>query len=295
MLALTALCAPLAAAQEQRARLRFEPPQAAVGEPVRAILSVAHARGMAPSVESLGLDDTWLVFETGARRVSSEPADPARETSTWVFEVASLEAGERKLSDVPLKLGDLHVPVEAAALAVRSVLGADEDSARPLATDGELDLDAAVMPWLAYALGALALVAVGLIAWLVARRRRPAVEALSAPSTRLAVLESRPLDTAQDVQAAHFALTRLLREAADLRVGQDRSGLTDEEWRLAASAQFDEAGLAPAELTALEQLLARAGEVKYGGERPTHWATREALAGARLLAARLEPKPEQAA
>ncbi len=66
-----------------------------------------------------------------------------------------------------------------------------------------------------------------------------------APSVRLAALESVGLDTAADVQSAYFALTRLLREAVDLRLGQLRSGLTDEEWRTIVRAKIAGSDIEP--------------------------------------------------
>jgi len=292
-LALATLAGAAAAAQEAAATLRFEPASAAVGEPVRALLSVTHARAAAPALSSLGLDDSWVVFEAGARRIETDAS--GRTTSSWEFEIASLEPGERRIENIPLKLGEAQLQVEAGVLAVSGVLAAGEDAPRETRGLPELDLEerGGAGRWLA--IGALAAVALGFALWLALRKRRPAMQAVPAPSSRLALLEAKPLDTAQEVQAAHFALTRLLREAADLRLGRDRSGLTDEEWRAASIAQFDAAGLDERERQLLEQLLDRAGAVKYGAERPTHWATREALASARALAARLEPRAEAAA
>ena len=60
------------------------------------------------------------------------------------------------------------------------------------------------------------------------------------------------------------------------------------EWCAAAGAQFDTAALNATERSLLDQLFANASRVKYGSERPTHWATREALASARTLATRFE-------
>ncbi|HUR28390.1 MAG TPA: DUF4381 family protein [Planctomycetota bacterium] len=276
-----------------RAQLVFEPATASVGEPVRARLSVEHARTEHPTLDALGLDDSWVVFASGAG-LASNTADPLRVTTTWEFQVASLEPGERALPAIPLKLGDATLAVDVAKITVTGVLAEGEDD--PRALRGLRDIQAAgarTSAWTWMAAGAALVCALATL-WLVWRaRKKPASTGVPAPSVRLALLEAQPLDTPDDVQAAHFALTRLLRESADLRTGSDLSGLTDEEWRAASSAQLDAAGFGTAERELLERLFAEATRVKYGKERPTHWATREALAHARGLARRFEsPLPE---
>ncbi len=276
-------------AQESRAQLTFEPASAQVGEPVRATLSFEHASAEHPTLESLGLDDTWIVLDTKAGLDARDPTNPDRTTTTWVFEITSLEPGERTLANIPLKLGEATPAVNIAALSVHGVLADDEDAARALRPLRDIETNderADSRVWIG---GGATLCCALIIACLWWRsRRRPAALTQVAASSRLAVLETRPLDTPEDVQAAHFALTRLLRESADLRSGRDRSGLTDEEWRIDAIAQFDAVGLGETERSQLDQLFASASRVKYGTDRPTHWATREALASARALAARFE-------
>ena len=290
-LAALLLCATASAAQESRARLEFDPPSAEVGEVVRATLVLAHPAGARPAEPKLALDDSWLILDTTAGGTTSDPAQPTLARSLWRFEVVSLEPGERSIPDLTLSLGEELVKVECAPLLVRSVLREDEDA--PRALKGLLELattDKAALPWIW--IGALVALAAALATWLAFRlraRSRAAPQVAPVPSLRLAVLEARPLDTAEDVQAAHFALTRLLREAADLRAGRDRSGLTDGEWRDAAESEFHAAGLSGEDRAARVALLSRSEQVKYGSERPTHWATREALASARLFAVRLEP------
>lgn len=277
-------------AQAPSAQLNFAEASVEVGQPVRATLTVEHAAGERPKLDALGLDESWLVLDAQPGATIADPASPGRAHTRWELELASLEPGQRTIASLPLPGGEQKLPVSGAALNVRGVLGADEDAPRALKGLREIESvepRSAVWPLVGAALGALVLAAAGLFLWW-RRRSRFAPQAAPAPSVRLAVLEARPLDTPDDVQAAHFALTRLLRESADLAAGRDRSGLTDEEWSSAARAEFTAAGLSAAEQQSLAALLERAATVKYGSERPTHWATREALASARSLAARLE-------
>ncbi len=288
-LAIAALAA-LLCAQGTSARLEFDRVQAQVGQPVRATLTIEHDAGSRPKVDSLGLDDSWVVFDSKAGPTLALPAQAGRATTTFEFEIASLEPGPRTIGQIPIPGGDQKLAVAGPALQVQGVLAESEDAPRAMKGLREIEsLDERANVWLALgiAVGILALLSVVLFAWW-RKRARAAVESAPAPSVRLAVLETRPLDTPADVQAAHFALTRLLRESADLAAGRDRSGMTDEQWQRAARRQFEAAGMNAAEFSALEALLERAAQVKYGSERPTHWATREALASARLFAARLE-------
>jgi hypothetical protein len=282
--------APAALAQEARARLVFEPAAAAVGEPVHARLSLEHAASVHPTLESLGLDDSWVVLGQTAALDASDAAHPEQVTTSWDFEIASLEAGERKLTNVPLKLGDAKLEVESPALAVRAVLADDEDAPRALRGLRDIEVDDAAASnartWIAAGAALACALAIAFLWWRT--HKKPARVLAPSPSVRLAQLEAAALDTPQDIQAAHFAMTRLLRESADLRAGSDRGGLTDEEWRAASVAQLDDAGFESGERQLLDQLLENASRVKYGSERPTHWATREALAHARGLALRFE-------
>ena len=258
-------------AQESRARIEFDSASAEVGQPLHATVTVDHAASARPKLDSLGLDDSWLVLDSKPGPTTADPALADRARTTWMFEIASLEPGDRAIAELPLSIDGAKIAVQSAVLAVHGVLAEGEDAPRPsrgLREIETVDRRAKLWWWIG---GAVALTAVlaGAVALFLRRRARSEVAGAPAPSVRLAILETRPLDTPQDVQAAHFALTRLLRESADLRAGRDRSGLTDEEWRSAARTQFDAAGLSAAEQSALEQLLERAAVVKYGAERPT--------------------------
>ncbi len=288
-LAITA-CAGGLCAQGNSARLEFDRAQTEVGQPVKATLSVEHDASSRPRVDSLGLDDSWVVFAAKAGPTLAMSAQAGRATTTFEFEIASLEPGDRAIPQIPVPGSDQKLAVEGPTLKVAGVLAESEDAPRAMKGLREIesqDERANLALILGLSLGVLALLSAVLFAWR-RKRARSAVESGPAPSARLAVLETRPLDTPGDVQAAHFALTRLLRESADLAAGRDRSGMTDEEWQRAARRQFEAAGMSAAEFSALEALLERAAQVKYGSERPTHWATREALASARGFAARLE-------
>ena len=86
--------------------------------------------------------------------------------------------------------------------------------------------------------------------------------------------------TPEQGREAHFALTRALRELVDGARAQERLALTDEEW----AADLGDADLA--------QSLSTCAQVKYGVERPTHWATRERVVRARELARNHAPAAE---
>ncbi len=285
-----AACAALLGAQGTSARLEFDRVQAEVGQPVRATLTVEHDASSRPKLDSLGLDDSWVVFASKAGPTLALPAQTGRATTTFEFEIASLEPGQRAIAEIPISGSAQKLAVAGPTLQVQGVLAENEDAPRAMQGLREiesLDERANLSLVLAVALGGAALLCAALFVWW-RKRARSVAEGAPAPSVRLAVLETRPLDTPEDVQAAHFALTRLLRESADLAAGRDRSGMTDEEWQRSAREQFLAAGISAGELGALEALLERAAQVKYGSERPTHWATREALASARGFAARVE-------
>jgi hypothetical protein len=91
------------------------------------------------------------------------------------------------------------------------------------------------------------------------------------------------------VRAAHYELTRLLREAADRGQGVDRRALTDDEWL----AVFRSSGSADQAARA-ERVLARCAEVKYAGRDATKWAVDETIGEARELLLALEASARSA-
>lgn len=265
--------------------------QAAVGEPVQARLVVEHAAGARVELSSPVEDGSWVLFDRTAPW--TESAGPGRARTAWEFRWASLEAGSRSLPAATPTLGGQALEVEGATLFVAAVLGEGEDAPRPLRDAPPLPAETeGPLTWIAA--GVLLLLGVLLGAWILRRRRAAPPATASPPSARLSVLEAADLAQPADVQSAHYAMTRLLRESADLGAGVDRSALTDEEWAARAEGEFRAAGLSEGERATLQELLLRAAAVKYGPERPTHWATRESLARARALALRFEARASSA-
>jgi len=275
----------LVALAEASARWRCEPANVAVGEPFALVLELQHD----PRSSALELvhgepafDESWVVLERRPARVS-ERGDGAT-TTVIEWSVASLEPGERDLAGplAGVAFADevTSIGVGAAHLAVAGVLAADEDAPRPLREFPEgfvkgVDSGASsALRWLW--IGSAVLVAAALAVCLVRRRRSASTASAPTPLERLAALERAAKDGG--APEGCFALTRLLREAADRLASRPREGLTDQEWL---------AGLAAAhELPAgvqedLAEVLERASRLKYAGEVPTPWALGELFAGAR--------------
>src|SRR5204863_196664 len=84
---------------------------------VLATVSVEHAAGVRPKLDSLGLDDSWLVLDAQPGATLADPTAAGRARSSWVFEIASLEPGDRVIAAVPLQIGDQKLELESATLA----------------------------------------------------------------------------------------------------------------------------------------------------------------------------------
>jgi hypothetical protein len=261
------------------------PPAVELGVPFELVLEIEHQRGDAPAVApgALAADAAWAVLEGGLPLTLPDLLDPVRRVSEVRWTVVALEPGQLELPAVELSYpapagGRAQVvPIEGGrAIEVSGVLREGEDQPRPLPPDLGVDEPAAARGWVAPVIWTGALTLLGaLVAFLVARRRRArplAAAPAPTPRERLAALEESALEDPEAVRAAHVELSRALREHFD--AGRERQALTDEEW-LEVLRQPSDGELA--------RLLAECRPVEYGGERPTHWATRERVARARAL------------
>lgn len=284
-----------------RGEARVESPASAVevGEPFALELTLRHAAGDAPRIDddALEADPTWAVLSSSAAATLSDPRSAQTAVTRASWQIVSLEPGERELPAPAIvwgagKTAEESIEVSRGRLAVRAVLAADEDAPRPIGEFLGLKAEVESGARLAWGIGAVALLVLAGVAWLlVARRRRRAAPASAGPTPleRLKALEEAQLEQPEAVVAAHVELARALRESIDGALGTSVPGLTDREWA---------AGLAPRLGTdaaqACEQLLAACEPVKYGAERPTHWAARERIARARELAAAAARSPAEA-
>ncbi|MEW6072096.1 MAG: VWA domain-containing protein [Planctomycetota bacterium] len=268
------------------AAVRLRGPAAAVevGEPFELAIEAAHAPGAGGAELAAGepvLDDSWVLLAT--RLEAGERA------TRRIFAIASLEAGEREIVVAGLAPGEGRpTTAERVPVSVAGVLGDGEDAPRPLrgfpAGFGAGEEEGRGSARTLVALGAGAVL--GALAW---RRRARSVRA-ALPRDPLVQLED--LRAAAAVAAAdggrtreqHFALTALLREAADLRLSRDRRGRTDAEWLAELAA---DPALAPAAREALAAALAACERVKYGGETPSPWALAATFEHARTALAAL--------
>jgi hypothetical protein len=282
------LIAALGVGQEAgEARLTVHPSSVEVGQELVIALEVGHAEGERAALEegALELDESWIVFASEAPLALPVPGQPGRARTRASWTVASLEPGEREIPAVRYRIGGEGHASPAAQVSVASLLGEGEAQARPPKGFRPLAGEArSPFLWIPWVCAAVALAAAAALAVRARRRRGRVVSAPPGPLERLAELEARPLDDPLEVREAHFELTRAVREALDRRSGRERSGLTDAEWLGEVRGT-----LAREQALELEALLASCAAVKYGGERPTHWAAREALQRARRLAAENAP------
>ncbi len=269
----------------------LDPREREVGEVLDAALEVSLAQGERLDLDASALeaDPTWVLLD-GVRR---ERKSPTQLVVRW--SLASLEPGERSLPTPALLLIDptgarrpLAAPQASARFTGVLAVGEDEPRAplgfRPI----EAQAGVARSRW-PIAIGALAVGAL-LALWLVLRRRRKAPIAPPDILERLAALEARPLDARDEVREVYYALTALVREHVDERLGAPRPAATDAEWIRALAER------APAAVCdELAALLREAEPVKYAAHQPTHWAVRESFERARRALSALDSAPRRAA
>ena len=266
------------------------PPAAVeVGEPFPVVLELVHPAdtgGVALSAGELTLDDSWVLLDTRLEPAVVEgDAASGRRVTRRVFEVVSLEPGERTLTLAglsPLAEGDAEE--EQVTVSVTGVLAADEDAPRPLrgfppAFGEGRKVSTSLPPW-AWALGGAMVLSAGVLGWFLRRRPGPATKADAPvdPLARLALLEAEETKDLAGLRARHFALSRLLREATDAKIRGDRTGCTDEEWLALVATSLSPTNGGGA---SLEAALAGCARVKYAGELPSPFAVQETFDHAR--------------
>ena len=220
-----------------------------------------------------GLDDGWVVVE-GPR-----PLDGGRAVE-WTL--LSLDAGDRTAPEVTVRLADgQELTAPSATVLVTGELAAGEDAPRPSAGFRQVEDTQRVEPG-SLALGAIAILVVAVLAFLVARRRSRPQAAPSGPSA-----EERLQALARPEADAHESLAQLggaARAVVDEAVGRDRRALSDEEW-CAHVAEHDR--LASDVLETLRRALEGSAELRFGGPRPSVLGAREHVSAVVLAASRL--------
>jgi len=296
MIAATFLLLALGSAGEITARLRAEPAEAEVGQPMTWILEVEHPAGASvrlPEADPVP-DESWVLLEPRRIVRSAAPATAnGLETTRATWKVLSLEAGDRPLPALSIQVESegvsRSIDVQSSTIAVRSALQDGENAPRPIrgfhaaperTAGGRLGL----------VLGALALLAAGLGLLLRRRaRRKPRVVVAPTPLARLAELERQITEDPESGRGTIYALTRLLRETTDRFLGEERAALVDGEW--AALREIDER-LPLGARTTFAQILRDAERSKYALHAPTRFALEALLADARnALAALAEASP----
>ncbi len=275
--------------------IRGDPARSAVelGEPVEVLLTVNHAVGDRPAIDTAALEDdpSWALLESGERITLPDPEREGQAITRMGWTLAAMTPGKLELPAPAITLPAAEGAAEPVAVApvsleVQGVLALGEDAPRPISGFLGLAPQApASSPWIPVLAGLL-LAGVGACVWQVARRRRRVVVSVAgpAPLQRLAALEEGELSTPEAVRAAHFELTRALRAHLDGGRPAVHEGLTDEEWLARISDRFE-----PERARKLRALLGACSAVKYGAELPTHWMVRERIVAARELAAALAP------
>jgi len=289
------IAAALLLAGEITARLRAEPPEVEVGQPMTWVLEVEHPAGASVRLPEAGSisDDSWVVLEP--RRVVRVPAPPGGvETTRATWRVLSLDPGERPLPALAIQVESegvaRSIAIAASPVTVRSSLQEGEDAPRPIrgfhaapprASGGRLGL----------LLGALGLLAAIAGLWIRrGLRRKPVAAAPPGALERLAGIARGVSEDPESGRQAIYALTRLVRESSDRYLGEDRAALDDDEW--AALREVDER-LPLGARTAFAHILRDAERVKYARHAPTRFALDALLGEAKnaLEALAAAPRP----
>lgn len=272
-----------------------EPPTAEVGQPVTWRLRIEHELGARFDWEGLmdsfeaGLDGSWTVFDRSGVLTRPVEGDPERARSTVEWTVASLEPGVRELPGLTFTVAGETIEIVPATLEVRGVLSEGADTHRPAIGFREPAEPSSSSFVTALPIAGMALFLIGVL-WMWRRRgARPAKPAPARPAdrlrSRLEAWRSAAPRTPNEIRDVHYELSELLRSGVDDSLGEDRRGLTDEEW--IADLERRQA-LSESMRADLARLLEAAGGIKYGGAAPSPWAVEEHLAAAERFRAQLE-------
>ena len=262
------------------------PEEVEIGEPATIMVVVEHAPGerfLPPPESPAGEDPGWALLSGPDRVVADRTPERGRAATAWGWTYMVLEAGERALPPFELRTeGGETVTVEPPAITVRPSLLEGEDLARKL--PGLHPVADERPPLRIGHVGALllALVAVGFFVTRLRRGVDPGEEPPT-PAALLADLRERELDDPAVARAVTYELTRIARGAVDRARERDGSGFTDEEWLAGARGDLPAAAREP-----VDNLLAAAGDIKYGGSVPTRFKVEELLGVADGLVRTLE-------
>jgi len=282
-----------------RAAVTAEPDRVEVGEPMRWTLTMAYPDTLEPRIpeRNLGAGTAWEVLEFHGVRRGVAPDDEHTRVLEASWTVCGFEptrtgmprvlipiamAGEEPAGDEAAGEDLPRYTVDGGPLVVSGVLGRHESAPRPSKgfrePAGAEDDGVPTAVWVAaggtaVALGALALA-------VLRRRRRTSVAVPVAPLERLAELEEFASDDLAALQSLHYALSELVRETTDERLGVARPGLTDREW-LDALAREGSVDRAP--LERLDAVLSACEGVKYARQKPSSFAVAETLGAARAV------------
>ncbi len=271
-----------------RATLTTEPDDVEVGEPMRWTLEIHHPKELIPILPGtdLGLGPHWVVLEDYGATAEASP-DGINEAGFWItrksWQVLGL-AGIEVLPSMEIFFGEgeaaLSVMTSEGKLAIESVLGADDEFARPRRGFRDpRDPSPATEPlpwWLLAPAVTLVLVA----GWWILIRKRTGANPVAkvAPLDQLTSMEQNLPDDLQALQSLYYSLTSLVREATEERLGQSWAGTTDAEWLDLVRSDARVSGEIEEHLG---QVFESAESVKYARIKPTSWAVEEVLGAAR--------------
>lgn len=269
--------------------------EAEIGQPVHCRLNVRHPLDTRVHVdfESLKPDDAWILLDEPRVMTSRHTESNQRVTSHTYYggitsvewTIAALEPGAHTIPAPPVMCeidGIAQTCAEAShAIVIQTALLEGEDAPRPPARP-ELPTTEAESRYVSplwFLLLPLGIVALALAYRLVRRPRPVAEEPIPPARDRLAAL---------DLELPPDEFCRILREhlrgGFDELAGEERRGLTDEEWLASFAAQ--------GELhERLATLLETCEAVRFGGRKPTRFA----IEGLKHEALELVPQQEASA
>lgn len=283
-----------------RAVLVPEPASAEIGQPIEWLLDVVHPSALKVVFPAKDAEDRrWAPLGERTVARSADPSDPKLVHTTARWTAMALEPGELAPPPLVLELAGgaatESLTVTGLPVHVAKALAEGEDAPRPLlgfrALPPGLEPARRAPVALFVVLGALVL---GGVAFLVVRRKKPALVAAPTPLADLDALARAFAADPNSGRARVYELSRLVRGAVDAFLAVDRSGRTDDDWvRAIESDERVPLGVR----STCARLLAAAERVKYAQETPTRFAVDEFMTDARsaLEALASAPRPVLAA